>query len=202
MVRPLPHSSTQQSSWNAQAELMLPVGGAAADGDDQLQESFLGDEDQPSSAPMQPSSSQRHQQQIIRYQPFHLESFIHWVLRSWAAFLSEWGFICLVAPSSSWASRAPHWGVVSDLTWDAAAAAGTLSSCLQGLLGGGGRTTLSLVQVSRPFASASCHVQCTLKTCTCHLLSRRHHTVICAAGIAGCAGAAPGGAAGEPGSAV
>lgn len=88
MVRPLPHSSQQATA--AALELMLPVGGAAADGDDQLQESLLGDEDQPSSAPMQPSSTQHHQQQIIHYQPFHLESFIHWVLRSWAAFLSEW----------------------------------------------------------------------------------------------------------------
>lgn len=113
---------------------MLPVGGAAADGDDQLQESLLGDEDQPSSAPMQPSSSQRHQQQIIHYQPFHLESFIQWVLRSWTAFLSEWGFICcLILHSSSWSGflhrTAEAWCLTAPVTLAQAPLAAACKAC-------------------------------------------------------------------------
>jgi hypothetical protein len=56
--------------------------GSATGGDDDLQESLLGDS-QPSSAPAQ------QQQALIHYKPFNVDVFIEWVLKSWAAFLSE-----------------------------------------------------------------------------------------------------------------
>lgn len=62
----------------------------AADGDgDDLQEALLGEDEQPSTSSRVPA--QHHQQQLIHYQPFSVDTFIHWVLQSWAAFLSECG---------------------------------------------------------------------------------------------------------------
>lgn len=61
---------------------------APAVGDDSdLQQSLLGTDGEPSSAPA--PSFQQHQQQLIPYRPFSVDAFVQFVVQSWLCFLSK-----------------------------------------------------------------------------------------------------------------
>jgi hypothetical protein len=113
--------------------------------DSDLHESLLGGD-----ADAEPSSStgavQHHhqQQQLIHYQPFSVDTFIQWVLKSWHAFLSECSGVA--AEGSYEHAHQP------DRCARPLLPAGTLSTCLEALLrgaGGGGAPSLSLIQAER-----------------------------------------------------
>lgn len=129
---------------------------------DGLQESLLGEDYSSSSGPV--SVSRPHQQQLIVHQPFSVDAFIRCVVESWLALLSK----CNSAntPSQHQALHVapadyaqlpctivmPACSSLSFLVqcWQqhlCALLAGTLSRCLQSLLGGGSGLSLSLVQV-------------------------------------------------------